>query len=78
MVRKLYCEKCKTITSHNIEVIKDAPDDGVVSCLRVCLDCFVAYKKIDSLGIEAKYPVQYQRFFTSPYVFLVLHVNFLE
>ena len=78
MVRKLYCEKCKVITQHNVQVIVDSPDDGVVPCLRVCLDCFTAYKKLDAIGIEVKTPVTYQRFFVQSYVFLVLHSHYLD
>jgi len=78
MVRKLYCETCKCIEEHYIEVIAESPRDNVVHCQRSCLVCYEKYKKLEALEIECKSPMLYQRFYTAPYVFLVLHKDYLD
>lgn len=78
MTRVLYCDECGKLTWHTIETIKDAPSDGVVECLKACNVCWDAMEKLKALGCEHKIPVKYQRFFTSPYIFLVLHPHYLE
>lgn len=78
MVRKLYCDSCKGITDHQIQVIKDSPEDGGVPCLKACEVCFQAYDKLVALDLDAVKPVYFQRFLTQAYVFLVLHEHYLD
>jgi hypothetical protein len=78
MVRPLYCKACDDVTKHNIQLIQDSPVDNGVPTFIVCLDCYVGYKKLESLGIEKSSPVLFQRFLVQPYVFLVLHKSALE
>ena len=77
-VRKLYCEKCGDITKHNLQVMRDGPNDGVMECLITCLDCYVAFKKLEALDLDCKDPTKYQRFFTAPWVFLIIHKGYLD
>ena len=78
MQRKLFCEKCKDTTLHQIEVIKDSPEDDGVPCLKTCIICWQAHDKLKDIGIEEKHPVLFQRFYTQSYVYLVLHPFYLE
>lgn len=78
MKRKLFCEKCKAITEHSVQVIADSPKDNGVPTLRACMDCYAGHKKLQSFGVESKPPVLYQRFFVTAYVFLVLHEHYLD
>lgn len=78
MQRQLFCTKCNEITLHQIQVLQDSPVDNGVATLKTCHVCFEAYEKLKALGIDKGQPILFQRFLTSPYVFLVLHQNFLE
>ena len=78
MHRRLYCEACKDITPHQIQVIKDSPDDGGVPCLKTCHICWDSYQKLLEIGIDNGKPVFFQRFLVQPYVFLVLHEHYLD
>lgn len=78
MQRKLFCSTCKEITMHQIQVLKDSPDDGGVPCLKTCHDCYRAYQKLLELDIDKGNPVLFQRFLTLPYEFLVMHEHYLE
>ena len=78
MSRKLFCEKCKDITLHEIQVLVNSPKDNVVQCLRTCHICFEAYQKLEKLGLKPKRVVFYQRFYVTPYVFLVLHKGYID
>lgn len=78
MQRNLFCTKCDEITLHQIQVLKDSPEDGGVPCLKTCHPCYDAYSKLKEIGVEGKHPVLFQRFLVQPYVFLVLNTHFLE
>jgi len=78
MQRKLFCVKCNEITLHQIQVIKNSPEDGGVPTLKTCHVCWETYQKLEALGIEKDKPVLFQRFLTSPYVFLVMHSSYID
>lgn len=78
MVRVLFCTKCKTTTLHNIQLICDCPKDDVVHALIVCEHCLAGHKKLTALGVDSTFPAIYQRFFVQPYIFLVLHQNYID
>lgn len=78
MVRVLFCNKCRATTMHKIELICDCPKDEVVHALIVCEYCLQGHNKLEALGIDSTHPVVYQRFFVQPYVFLVLHQNYID
>lgn len=78
MQRKLFCTKCSDITLHQIQVLKDSPEDGGVPTLKTCLDCYEAYEKLKAIGVDKGHPVLFQRFLTAPWVFLVIKPDFLE
>ena len=78
MDRKLYCEKCRGVTNHRIQVLKDSPDDGGVPCLKTCHECWQEYQKLMEIGVDKGKPVLFQRFLVQPYVFLVLHEHYLD
>lgn len=78
MKRKLFCETCRSLTLHHIELIDDAPKDERVHALRACLDCLEGHEKLKGIGIETPHPVLYQPFFVQPYVYLVLHPGYSD
>lgn len=78
MTRVLYCDTCKGLTDHQIELIRDCPYDNAVHALICCHVCYHKGEELKKLDIEVKSSVKYQRFFVEPYVYLVLHPNFLK
>lgn len=76
--RPLYCDVCRNITPHRIELLCDCPKDNVVHALIACEYCLDGHKKLEALGVNSKHPVKYQRFFVQPYIFLVMHPNYLN
>jgi len=78
MHRRLFCTECNEITPHQIQVLKDSPEDGGVPCLKTCHVCWDSYQKLLEIGIDKGKPVFFQRFLTQPYVYLVLHPAYLE
>lgn len=78
VIRMLYCFRCKEITLHRIELMCDCPKDDVVHALIVCENCLNGHKKLEALGVDSTHPVVYQRFFVQPWIFLVLHPNYLS